>query len=270
MATTYLGDPNRWMEIATVNGLRAPYVDETGFILPLVSNGSTNEVVVSDVTNLTIGQSVWLSSKTKPTTKRQILEILKLSPVSWKLKLSGDSDLAIYTTADTAEIQSFLPHTVNSQMMLYIPSQNPVTGGDTPVKSLEGVSDLETLLDVGGVDALLDEDGDLVIGSDGSGKYAAGLLNIIQQIKLLLTTEKGSVTQHPTFGNTILIGGSVSDATAKDIAVKVKNTIKSDSVFGTWKSSVQVNLTSTAAEINLVLEIPNTSQYVPVKVVIPR
>ena len=40
LATRYLGDPNKWIDIAIANGLKPPYIDEVGIRIPLLSNGS--------------------------------------------------------------------------------------------------------------------------------------------------------------------------------------------------------------------------------------
>lgn len=269
IATTYLGDPNRWMEIATLNELRAPFVDELGFEVSLTGNGATNKVIVGSATDLAVGQTVWLKSNTVSVTKRQITEILELSPYSWQISLDGDSNLSVYTTADSASFHTFKPHTVNSQMMLYVPSLQAPTGTKGPVKDIPGVDALDKLLDIGGIDLLLGSDNDLVIPTDGSGRYSAGLVNLIQQLKLILTTTRGEIVQHPNIGGS-LVGSILGDISAADIANQVKQILKSDETFGNFDSQIKVDIKGPAVEIQIAMNIIGTKQYVPVKIVLPR
>jgi hypothetical protein len=103
LATRYLGNPDRWIEIATLNGLRAPYVDEVGFDLPLLTNGRGNEVNVADSSNLYVGQQVWISSATTARTVRRITQIHKLSASNSIVTVDGDSDLDRFSTLAASE-----------------------------------------------------------------------------------------------------------------------------------------------------------------------
>jgi hypothetical protein len=54
LSATYLGSPERWIEIAALNGLQAPYVDEEGFSYKLTANGSANQITIGSADNLYI------------------------------------------------------------------------------------------------------------------------------------------------------------------------------------------------------------------------
>ena len=83
IALRYLGDSQRWLEIATLNNLREPYIDENGFLRSLLSNATGRQVTVSDMENLYIGQRIVLRSSTQTQTARKILGIDRLSDTSF-------------------------------------------------------------------------------------------------------------------------------------------------------------------------------------------
>ena len=82
IALRYLGDPQRWLEIVTLNNLREPYIDESGFQIPLLSNGVGRQVTVGDASQLYIGQTIILMSSNQIPSSRAILGIETLSPTS--------------------------------------------------------------------------------------------------------------------------------------------------------------------------------------------
>lgn len=64
LSLQYLGSAGRWLEIAALNGLKAPYVDEEGAYRVLKSNGSQSTLLLSNRDNLYIGQVITISSDT--------------------------------------------------------------------------------------------------------------------------------------------------------------------------------------------------------------
>jgi hypothetical protein len=117
LSLQYLNTPDRWHEIATLNGLQSPYVDEVGFTLTLSTNGIGRNVTVDDPTNLYVGQPVWLSSDVVRREQRRIQGIKQLSSTYIVVTLDGDADLEQFTTAGNAILQAFLPNTVNSSKL---------------------------------------------------------------------------------------------------------------------------------------------------------
>ena len=87
IAARYLNDPSRWLEIATLNSLRDPYIDENGFQLKLLSNGIDRQIIINNSDNLFIGQTVVLKSSTEQPSARTILNIEKLSDTSFLITL---------------------------------------------------------------------------------------------------------------------------------------------------------------------------------------
>jgi hypothetical protein len=263
LAQQYLGDPDRWEEIAVLNDLRAPYVDEVGFDLPLLVNGNLNQVVVSDVTNLEVNQLVTLSSTTTSRTQRHILSITAISSNYFVLLLDGTADLGRFTTLGASSLHAYLPGTVNSQMTLYIPSAKPppVPEFDTP--AIPGLNPFQNYFNVGGVDVLLTSTGDLAVTPDGDCRQAIGLANIVQTIRLALNTPKGSLLHHPEYGFQVRPGTSVADLTATDLLNSTKDLFKGDPTF-TGVRSAAIAITGPGAKISLGIGIAGANQIIPV------
>lgn len=266
LALTYLGDANRWHEIATLNGLRAPYVDEEGFKLSLLTNGDRNTVMVADPSHLFPGQSVWLSSNGEKREKRHITSIRGLTPTQALITLDGDSDLERFTTGAQAVLEAFLPGTVNSQQIIYIPSDNEAPD-DPRTKAVPGVNEYDSLLQVSGIDLLLTSDGDLAITPDGDCRIAYGLANIIQTVKIALSTAKGSLLQHPEYGLNVPVGVSTADVNAEEILKLAQEMFSSDPTFSGVRSAVVVK-DGSALRITLDVGVAGTSQFIPISVVV--
>lgn len=262
IALQYLKDANRWYEIATLNGLREPYVDEEGFSLPLITNGHEDTIMVSDVSNLFPGQSIWLMSNTIKREKRHITQIKTLDVGQNILTLDGTQDLQRFLITDSAKLETFLPGTVNSQQVIYIPS-TVVIPEEPNTKAIPGVDEFDPLLSVSGVDLLLTPDGDLAITPDGDVRLAYGLANIVQTVKLALATPKGSLIQHPEYGMPIKIGASTSDVDANEILKSVKAMFAKDSMFSGVRAAA-IAKEGPALRLTLDIGISGTSQFVPI------
>jgi hypothetical protein len=259
VARQYLGNPDRWLEIATLNGLREPYVDEVGFTLPLLGNGKLSEVTVSNSTNLVINQPIWIQSNAVNREKRHILNITNVGPGNTVLTLDGPGDLAKYLAVDNPYIQAFLPDTVNSHQVLYIPSDKPSSANEE-LASIPGVDAFDSLIEVGGVDMLLTSDNDLAITEDGDCRVAYGMQNLIQRARIALATPQGSLIRHPTFGLPIKVGMSVADLDIQELKAAVGDIFASDPDFqGVTTVSVQQN----AATLQIGLGLAVTGQKYP-------
>ena len=265
----YLGTPDRWHEIAVLNGLQAPYVDEEGFSLPLLTNGSGNTVTVANSMNLYVNQQVWIGSTVVVRTKRRITAIEKLSESMSIITLTGDLDLSQYTVAAGAVLQAFLPNTVNSQMSLYIPSDIDADDDDFRQKSIPGVDYFDPLVRAGGVDLLLTPQGDLVITPDGDTRLAVGLTNIVQKVRLALDTPRGSLMGHPDYGFPLQPGVSTADLTAKDILSMSKDLFKGDPSFSGVESAAILK-DGAVVKVSLSVGIAGTSTVIPITVEVPR
>jgi hypothetical protein len=230
LALQYLGGANRWHEIAALNGLRAPYVDETGFELPLLVNGNGNTLAVSDVSNLHVGQSVKIGSRLVPRTTRRITSIEKVTTSFHYVIVDGDADMSLYTTTAGATLHAYLPDTVNSNQQLFIPSPKSVNP-DLINRDVPGVPSFQTLLDAGGVDLALSSNNDIIVTEEGDTPWAVGLSNILQRLRILVSTPRGSLLQHPDVGIQIPVGSSTADLDAQGLLAATRDVLAQDSDF---------------------------------------
>ena len=248
IAARYLGDPQRWLEIATLNNLRDPYIDENGFQRPLLSNGSGRQITISSVDDMYIGQRIVLRSATQSPTARRILGIDRLSDTSYLLALDGEPNLDSYITADQAYLQAYLPGTVNSQQKIFIPSDLPVPN-DPNIVVPTSVSQ-DTLVGLSKVDWLLTEKGDVAVNSFGEFRLAAGMTNLIQAIKIKLGTEKGKFLTHPDFGLGLKAGIMNSDVNVQEIYNAINKLIEEDPRFQ-GLDSLQISLNGPVLSISM-------------------
>ena len=262
-AARYLGDPDRWVEVAALNGLRAPYVDEVGFDLALLTDGSGNQLVLGDVTNLYVGQQVWVSAAGTARAARRVTKIEVLSPSTAVVTVDGDPDLDRFGTLAGASVHAFLPDTVNSQMTVYLPSDNAPADIDLQLRAIPGLDVYDQLLAVGGVDLLLTSDGDLVLTPDGDTRWAVGMTNIVQTARIALSVVQGTLLHHPEFGLPIEVGQSVADLDARGLLKASQGLFAGDPTF-TGVQSASVRVVGGGASVSLGVGIRGQPRALPI------
>lgn len=266
LAQKYLNDANRWMEIATLNGLRQPYIDEVGFDIYLLANGSGNEVVIpyTDDTknNLYIGQQVFIGSNTTLRTQRRI-NAIKVTDSYITIGVDGDPTMGSYTLASNGKLSAFLPDTVNSQSLIYIPSDRQPADTDFVTKSIPTIDVFDPLTAAGGVDLLLTDTNDLIITPDGDTRLSAGLTNIIQNIRIALSVTRGTLLQHPNFGIPFRVGMSTADLDVNEALAAVKRMFAEEPAFSSV-DGVKVTKSGVTASISAQISLVGVKQPVPV------
>jgi hypothetical protein len=263
LAFQYLKNPDRWMEIATLNGLMEPYVDEEGFTLPLLVNGADNTIFVSDAEHLFVGQPVWIGSDTTVRTARTITKIDILSSNQVLVTVDGEPNMDEYITLANAKLEAFLPNTVNSQMVIYIPSDLEPKDSDFATRSIPGIDEHDNYIAVGGVDLLLTPHNDLVITPDGDSRWSVGLTNIIQKVRLALSVVQGSLSRHPDYGLPIEVGMSLADLSAAQVVRAAEGMFTGDPTF-TGIKAAHIDVTGPLAKLNIAIEVAGTSQIIPI------
>jgi hypothetical protein len=225
----YLGNPDRYNEIITINNLRSPYIDEDGFFYNFLSNGDSRQFNIDNNENLYIGQKIQISSNTVPTFVRKITAIEKITDSNYLVTVDGISDLNLLTTSDQAKMKAFLPGTVNSQNQIYIPTDAPIDAEPRTydIPYLEG----DTLTGLSKIDWLLDDSGDIVLNSFGEVGLANGTTNLIQALKMKVSTQKGQMLSDTSFGLGLSPGVITSDVAIESVLNDLRKMVLQDSRF---------------------------------------
>lgn len=266
IAARYLGDPQRWLEIVTLNNLRDPYIDEDGFKNYLLSNASGRQLTIDNIDNMYIGQRVLIKSLTQAQTARKILDIDKLSDTSYLITLDGEADLDNYLLADSAYLQAYLPGTVNSQQKIFIPSdiEVPTDPNIVTPSSVQG----DPYLGLSKVDWLLTDTGDVAVNSFGDFRFSVGITNLIQALKIKIGTPKGSKLTHPEFGLGIRAGIINSEVDIQDIYNSITKLIEEDPRFQ-GLSGLQLSINGPVMSISMGVVLAGQNGVYPLTFELP-
>lgn len=261
ISARYLGDPDRYNEIITLNNLRSPYIDEDGFFYEFLSNGDGRQFNIGDNTNLFIGQKIQISSNTVPMFTRKITAIEKITDTNYLITVDGLSDLDLLKTNDEAKMKAFLPGTVNSQNQIYIPSdqaaQEEPRTYDIPF--LEG----DDLTGLSKIDWLLDDNGDVVLNSFGEAALANGLTNLVQALKMKVATQKGSLLSNSGFGLGLTPGVNVADLSVENIMNDLRDMVLQDSRFEAV-DKIEINVLPPDLSITIQARLANGRGLFPI------
>lgn len=268
MALVYLGDANRWMEIAAINGLKAPYIDEVGYFIPVIGTGSNNTVTIRDPERLYINQVVELSSDTKKPTRFKIKTIDKVSQVQTLIRFEpkGDYSVSDYLPIDNAKIKAYLPDTVNSNKLIGIPTATPIAN-DNKIKITPKEGDLPNIAEIARVDLMLTSDGDIVFGA-GDVLLSSGMANLTQAAKLKIMTNRGRLLQDPNWGNPVESGGSIADVNAQDVLKSLNEMFIQDDRF-TGVLAGKVNVKGVSVSIDILVGVAGSELLLPISTELP-
>jgi len=272
LAHRYLGSSDRWIDIAIANGLKSPYIDEVGEAIPLISNGSNNQINISRLDGngnlnkdkIYINQIVFLQSDTVKFPDQRIIQNIREIPVSGELviELSGERNLDQYALSESAYVRVFKPNTVNSNFLVMIPSESEadILPGKTPY-FLSSKSEDEKRA---GVDLAVNDDMDLVLTSSGDLALSYGLANAIQAVQFKMLSERGQSTTHPNFGLPSVVGMKIRDPEGlkQTVITGITQMIENDSRFSRIEQ-LDVKLVHSALTINMVVRMAGSGTLVP-------
>ena len=262
LAARYMGDVNKWLEIATLNKLRSPYIDEEGFQLILLSNADGRQFNIDNAEEkLFVGQKIILQSLTIPPFSRKIISIEKISDNNYLITVDGLANLDSLTTVDNARIKAFLPGTVNSQNQIYIPTNQP-SDEDDRTFDIPGLNP-SNLTKLSKVDFLLTDDFDIAINSVGDLRLANGLTNLIQALKIKIKVKKGTLLRHLDFGLGLEHGVSIADIEQGQILKELNEMIRGDSRYD-FIESLTFTLRGPTLGIDLSVRLANNTGIVPI------
>jgi hypothetical protein len=271
LALQYLNDSDRWIEIASINGLKQPYIDEEGFFVPLSSSGASNSVIVGNSDNLYIGQSIFIQSNTQRPEKRKINAIDSISDVEIILTLNGSADLDRFTISDGAMIHAYLPGTVNSNMLIAVPSSVAVNVPNS-VRTNPSEQELNFVVSIAKADFMLQfsYNGESDIAFTGSDvAIARGYQNLLQAANIKVLTPQGSLLNDPSFGNPVSVGNSVAEVDAANSISQLSSVFSDDARF-TGLIGGRINVNGPATTIDLIVGIAGTQAFLPFTTALPK
>ena len=274
LAYRYMGDSNKWIEIAIANGLKPPYIDEIGQAISLLSNGSGNQINIAAIDpdgvrnreKFYINQAVFLQSDSvRFPDQRTIINIREI-PISGELviELDGDQPLDIYLLNENANVRVFKPNTINSNFLVLIPqlqAPNVTPPNELPFFLASKKEDERAA----GVDLAINNNADLVFTSSGDLQLSFGLANAIQAVQLKMISEKGQNPRHPGFGLPVVVGtkGNNPAATRQTLITGINQLIDADSRFDRIET-LDVRVALGTAQISMVVRMAGTGSLVPI------
>ena len=264
LAARYLQDPDRWIEIAILNNLKPPYIDEDGFIRSFTTSGNNNSFTISDASDLYLNQEVFLSSVTQRLEKRRISTIEKIDEGNYLITVDGEDDLSRLTVTHQARMKAYLPNTINSSKIILIPLPGVLPPNENApdtreIPSSRNLTAQERLM---GIDISLTEDFDIAITNNGDVKLSTGFNNAIQALRLKLAIEKNQLKRHPEYGAGIPIGERY-EYSAEDIKEFLEGAVSNDPRFESLPDIV-VDLSGPTVKLNLRVRVVEDGGIIPI------
>ena len=260
LAQRYLGDSQRWHEVAALNGLREPYVDEEGYDLPLLVDAVGARICVAASRDLVAGARVVLQSASRPDLSAKVVRV---DPTASGQQVELDRDAAGYVVSDGATLKVFRAGTVNSSTPVWIPSPTAPPEDDVAWRRPTGVDETDPLVRQFGVEPLLDESNDLVVTDSGDTPWATGYTAAIQQVRCVTSVRRGTLPRHEGVGIDYGVGETAADLTVEDLAEQASKILEGDSSFA-GVESVAVERVGGTTNLGLTIKLAGSSRVLPV------
>lgn len=250
-------------ELATLNNLHEPFIDEVGRGLPILAPPTGRTVSVGSAgETLSVGQQVLLRSKIQPDLAAVVMGIQRTGP-TWLVSLSVDA--SGYDPSQGGEVRAFAPGTIRGGQILWIPSQEEPSEDDFGVSDPSTPADQLPLLRVAGTDLLLDQTGDLVLTPDGDFLYARGLAQVSQAVRIAVGTPRGSLLRHPSFGLREVVGLGSGTFDLKDVTKSVRDTFADDPLF-TGVGGIAVSQDGPTVAVAVSMSVAGSDRPIPLSV----
>lgn len=250
-------------ELATLNNLREPFVDEIGRAISILAPPTGKTVTIGeDGAGLVAGQQVVLSARSQPDLSAIVLSLSRVGG-SWLVGLSVDA--SGYAPSQGGYLRVFAPGTIRGGQILWIPSQEDPSEDDFDVLDPSTPADQLPLLKISGTDLLLDQNGDIVITPDGDFLYARGLALVTQAVRVAIGTPRGALLRHPSFGLREVVGLRTGDFDLKDVTKSIQETFADDPLFRSV-DAVAVSQDGPTIDVATTLSVAGSNRPVPVSV----
>lgn len=272
MAQDYLGSPDRWYELVTVNNLKPPYIDLYGEKILLLESGSAASirVPISQQDKFRINSSIKIGSRLVPEQVRIVEQINDNKDGSATIYLNGAQDLSKLKITHVPYIRVYAPETIKDFSLVKIPIAITAPYSNLPEPSDGELKRLDKALLSFGVDLAIDDtSGDLMLDTSGDLKYQFGINNVRQAALLVLKAERGQLPLHPTYGVTNQLGFALQGATTSTkIASIIEQSLKRDSRY-TSVTLKDITITSdNKIGMTAYVTIAGSNQLIPLAFVI--
>ena len=199
----------------------------------------------------------------KPIINARISKIETINTITVLVTLN--KSVTGYNQGTGARLKAYLPNTVNSNMMLYIPTQAEPTILAKDFKFSPDTSDQSVLSVISGADIALTSEGDIAVLPSGDVKVVTGTANLIQAAILKIRTPIGSLIQNPNYGLGILAGTSTAEFDISQNFKKIEAAFASDDRYGSVLAS-RIAKKGPSVEIDIVLGLPDLDAVLPINI----
>jgi hypothetical protein len=267
MAKKYLGTVDRWYELATINNLQPPYVDEVGVKYGLLAPGAANNVIVStdSTDNISVGLKVRVGSYSQREESRVVEKIIKNPNNTSILFLSDIQNISRFKPLEGAYIRVYAPGTTREGEFIKIPSSGTPTQSANPTPKSDELRGLDAAFIAFGIDIARDPiTHDLQMDPNGNFKYAYGTQAIRNAVMNVLKTQISELPFHPTYGVDAGIGDRFYGTTDEALifASLLRATILSDSRFSDVHID-SVDATGSSMSLKILVKVSGLESPIP-------